>query len=249
VLLVLLPAANAAGWRGVTGTLASLRAGPVDLTEPAAALSALLAGGPAAAVATLAAGAAPAVALALVLGPVFCAWACPFGLVSEVLDRLLPWRRPFPPGAARRARVARPAVLAALLLLSALLALPLAAILQGPRAVTSAVQESLYLGLPSAFALAILGGLVALDALLPRRLFCRALCPAGSLAKLVRARGALQVVRDADRCACPSVRPCAASCPWGEDPHRLGALDGCTRCGACVDACPSGALTLRFGKG
>lgn len=238
---LLVPVANGLGMREVAGTLASLRLGPVDLTEPAAALAAALADPRGAALGRLALGVLPAVLLAVVLGPVFCAWICPFGLLSELLDRLLPWRRRFRAGAARRDRVTRPAVLAAALAVSAVLSFPLAAVLQGPRAVTVAFQEAVYLGAPSAFALALLGLLVVLEIVLPRRLFCRALCPAGTVAKLLRTPRALRVVHDARRCACLRER-CVSSCPWGEDPRRLGPLDGCTRCGACVEVCPSGAL-------
>jgi polyferredoxin len=153
---------------------------------------------------------------------------------------------PLRPGAGRRARLARPIVLGALLALSAALAVPLAAILQGPRAVTSLAQEWLFLGAPSAFAVAVLGALLVADVLLPRRLFCRALCPAGSIAKLVRAPKALRVSFDARRCDCAGAGACTACCPWGEDPRALDRLDGCTRCGACVEACPSGALAFRL---
>ena len=76
-----LPLANAAGWRSVSGTLASLKVGPVDLSEPAAALSAALAARSLPAVLLL--GLLPALVLSLALGGVFCSWICPFGFLSE----------------------------------------------------------------------------------------------------------------------------------------------------------------------
>jgi len=82
------------GWERVTGTMVALRAGPLELAEPAAALSALLAGG--AGALALAVGVLPVVLLAAILGPVYCSWACPFGLLSEGIDRLRSRGRPWP---------------------------------------------------------------------------------------------------------------------------------------------------------
>ncbi|MEP0773779.1 MAG: 4Fe-4S binding protein, partial [Acidobacteriota bacterium] len=122
-----LPWVNAAGFREVAGTLASLKVGPVDLTEPVAALAAALAGLTVSWELVL--GVAPVAALALLAGPVFCSWVCPWGLISEGVDRLRqrlgprPWRGS-PWVGVRRLRWA---ALAGVLLAGALLAAPLGA--------------------------------------------------------------------------------------------------------------------------
>jgi ferredoxin-type protein NapH len=244
-LFLALPLANAAGHRGVLGSLAALRLGSVDLVEPAAAATALLAGGAAARWGAILLGAAPLVLLALVLGSAFCGWLCPFGLASEGLDRVRrrpPWR----PGAQDRARRVRAIALAAALAGSALAALPLGALLQGPRALTVAALEAVYLGAVSPFAAWTLGALLALDLLLPRRLLCRALCPAGALASVLRTPRTLRIAVDPERCSCRGAPHCLAACPWGVDPRTAGRLDGCTSCLACVEACPSAALRPTF---
>jgi ferredoxin-type protein NapH len=245
-LYLALPFANGAGLRQVLGSLASTRLGPVDLVEPAAAATALLAAGPGAPALRILAGAAPLALLALLLGPAFCAWLCPFGLVSETLDRLWGGRRRWRPSAHERVRRPRAVALAVVLGGSALLALPLGAVLQGPRAITVAALERFYLGAVSPFAAALLGALLVLDVFLPRRLFCRALCPAGAVANLLRTPRTLRIAHDPSRCTCGGAPACHAACAWGVDPRFAARRDGCTSCLACVDACPTRALRPTF---
>jgi len=242
-LYLALPLANARGLRAVSGNLASLRLGPIELAEPAAALTAALAAGAAAPLARLALAAAPAALLALLLGPVFCSWICPFGLVSEGLDRLLR-RRSWTERAHERVRTPRLLALGALLLGSVALGVPLGALLQGPRAVTAVPQELFTVGATSSFSAGLLGALLLLDLVLPRRLFCRALCPAGALANFLRTRRTLRISSEPARCSCADRPSCQAACAWGVDPRRAGRFDGCTMCLACLDACPAGNLTV-----
>lgn len=257
---VALPAAAAAwGVTAVAGTLAALQLGPVDLVEPAGAASAALAAGTAGA--TLLLGVLPVVLLALALGPVYCSWVCPWGLVSEGLDalrgrvrrrvrRVRPSTRPrrWPADAFLRLRGPRIAVLAGVLAASVLLATPLAAWLSAPRLITSLPLELIVLGSLSAVTGGLLLALLAFELLGPRRLWCRALCPVGSAAKLLRTPRTLTVRYHETRCTCPSTPLCQHRCPWGVDPRRMRLLDGCTTCMRCVDGCPGEALSAGFGR-
>jgi len=237
-----LPWVNAAGFREVAGTLASLKVGPVDLTEPVAALAAALAGLTVSWELVL--GVAPVAALALLAGPVFCSWVCPWGLISEGVDRLRqrlgprPWRGS-PWVGVRRLRWA---ALAGVLLAGALLAAPLGALLSAPRLITTLPLEAVWLRVVSPVTGGLLGALLLLELVGPRRLWCRALCPVGALANLLRTPRTLRVAWDPARCACARHPSCFLRCPWGVDPRQAGRYDGCSNCLVCVDGCPSGAL-------
>lgn len=241
-----LPLANAKGLEAVAGTLASLELGPVDLTEPAAGLSAALAAGRVTLV--LALGMAPVVLLALVLGPVFCSWVCPWGLVSEGIDaarqRLRP--RPWPARSWLTVRRLRWGTLAGLLCLGLFFGAPLAALVSAPRLASSLALEALFLKAVSPVTGGLLLALLALEAFGPRRIWCRALCPVGAIANALRTPRTLRIGYSAESCLHPRVPLCHSGCRWGLDPRAIGRFDACTNCLACVDGCPSGALRPVF---
>jgi len=245
---LLLPWLNSLGFRPLAGTLASLKIGSFDLTEPAAGLAAALAGGRVSAVLLL--GVAPVVGLALLAGPVFCSWVCPWGLLSEGVDRLRQRLRPRPWREREwvRLRTGRWTILAGVLLLGVLVAMPVAAVISAPRLITSLPLEVVYLGILSPVTGGLLLALLALEVFGPRRLWCRALCPVGALANLLRIPTTLAVRFAPERCLCPRLPLCHIHCPWGIDPRHAGRYDGCSNCLACVDGCPSGALTVGLGS-
>lgn len=241
-----LPLANAKGLEAVAGTLASLKLGPVDLTEPAAGLSAALAAGRVTLALVL--GMAPVVLLALVLGPVFCSWVCPWGFLSEGIDavrqRLRP--RPWPARSWLAVRRLRWGTLGGLLLLGLLLGAPLAALVSAPRLASTLALEAFFLKAVSPVTGGLLLSLLALEAFGPRRIWCRALCPVGALANALRTPRTLRVGYTAESCLHPRVPLCHAGCRWGLDPRAIDRWDACTNCLACVDSCPSGALRPVF---
>lgn len=241
-----LPVAAIKGVTAVAGSLASLRLGPVDLTEPAAGFSAALAAW--SVPAALVIGLVPVVALALTLGPVYCSWVCPWGAVSEGLDRLR-FRRARRTWAGQpwvRARRVRPAVLVLVLALSAVLGVPLAALISAPRLLTTLPLEVFFLRVCSPVTGGLLLALVAYELMGPRRSWCRMLCPVGALANYLRTPRTLTVQFDHHACLCPPQPQCHAACAWGIDPRAMMRYDGCTNCLACIDRCPSGSLTAAF---
>jgi ferredoxin-type protein NapH len=177
---------------------------------------------------------------------VFCGWLCPYGLISEGLDRALRgprsrWRgRPW-----ETARAPRFATLAAILVLSLVLGAPWVAVFAPPRLVSALPVEARALGAVPVVTAALLAAVVALDLGLGRRIVCRVLCPVGAGAALTRSPFTWRPRFDRARCGCAGTPACLSACNWGLDPREMAWCDGCTACLACVEHCPSGALRIR----
>ena len=244
--MVLLPVSYRFDQRVVFGTFSSLAVGPFSLIDPATGVATALAFR-AAPLALLGGMALPLLA-AFILGPVFCSWVCPWGLFSEMLARVRksPHR---PPGGGRWKPSLRFGVLAGVLLASWALRVPLVALFSAPGAASSLPLEWIFLGGIGSGTLIVLGSLLFAEIVLPRRVWCRLLCPVGSVLALLRMPRTLTVRASVGRCAGGSCEiACMNSCPWNLDPRRIGTFSGCTTCGQCLDACPVGGR-LRFAFG
>jgi ferredoxin-type protein NapH len=248
ILYIAVPLLNRAEHHQVVGTLAALRIGPIDLIEPAGALSAALAGR--LLVLSLLVGLLPIVLMALVAGPVFCSWVCPWGLLSEMIDKVKQklHPRPWQGRGWVRLRTPRFTLLGVLFALGALAGIPIVAILSAPRLVTTLPAELLYLRMLSLTTGGLLLLLLIFELVGPRRLWCRALCPVGAFANLVRTRKTLSIRYDAKQCLHETPAACHAGCPWGLDPRQIKTFDGCTNCMVCVEGCPGAALHPGFGS-
>jgi cytochrome c oxidase accessory protein FixG len=177
-------------------------------------------------------------AAALVLGRVYCAYACPQTVFSELahdfdaLGRRLtrgldPRLRPRAARAASLLLVAAASVAASALFMAYFAPLPevLARLLRfdvGP-----------WVGAVGATATL----LAFLDFAFVRETFCRTACPYGLLQGVIEDGRSLHVRFDATPGACISCGACARVCPMDID-IRQGAFQiECTRCGSCIDSC------------
>lgn len=205
---------------------------------------------------TLLVGAVLLIGFAVVMGPVFCAWVCPLGLILDLNNvlrqgvqrglkplglRLPDWRAPH-----------------ALRYLALGFALAISVVIQIP--VFQTLSPINALGWLLAFQLltpiALVVVILMLIELAAPRIWCRALCPVGAVYSLAGRWGQFRVRVNPHEAGKVPCRQCSMACPMGirvmEDytlPLRAS-IDHpeCTRCGTCVDACQRDVLWLGFGS-
>lgn len=196
-------------------------------------------------------GALIALGIAFCLGPVFCSWACPYGLFAELAQSLRSGRRPTPGG--RSGFPSRAAVAVSGLLAVGLLGLPpILNQLSQPAWYSRLWQLWTLNGVLGA---AILFPLTALtlEAGFGRRLWCRYACPQSVLLALARRASpvALRVRFEPKRCVCSrDGHACSSACSLGLEPRRPASLPlECNNCGDCVEVCKARGRALSFGFG
>ena len=237
----------------ITGTLYSIAVLGLEMTDPLMVLQHGLATRSLHATLLLS-GLIPLV-LALLLGPVFCSWVCPQGLVSELAEILLqrstrrrrPVRLRSTPGSRPlwvRAKWAVPIVGA---LAVALLSVPFFYYSSAPGVISRELASLVYFGTLGG-ELALVALILLLEALWAPRAWCRILCPIGTVLGACRTPLTLQVRHDrTHRCdAGVCELACASACQLGIDPRISQDLWLCNNCGDCVEACPDRALSWSF---
>jgi ferredoxin-type protein NapH len=237
VLLLIL--SQLMGWQAFRGNLAAADLLGIPLADPLAALQAVIASR---VIVPTFLGSALAVTIfyLLVGGRTFCAWICPVYLLTEMGDKL---RGRLGSGERTAPLELKKWVLLTVLVLTAITGLPLFETLSP---IGMVVRSAAFGSYP---ALSCLLGLVLLETVLARRLWCRSLCPLGGLYALVGRISPTRVGFSPGRCtACGE---CARVCPVEEVlapslDHGVATICSgeCTRCGACIDACTSGALRM-----
>jgi len=204
----------------------------------------------------------------LVLGKSICGWLCPFGFISDIVDRfsLHIWRLP------RGLANVRYWVLAIIVIA------PLAFASVGitdhnffcstfcasgklyglwPYWLTSGADsffpvsrwaaDVMGSGAEIAGQIALTLALLLAMVLISGRFFCRVLCPLGGLWGLFN--GVSLVGIEHRRSACTGCGVCEKACPMGVSRDFSGFVDtsSCMSCGKCIPACPGGARRYRFG--
>ncbi len=184
----------------------------------------------------------------LLMGRVFCSWLCPAGFLLELTQRLRGrlWMR------RRLVLIAgdhRYQLLVFSLLLTLLFATPVVSAFDLPHVVGRELFYLLTYGTLSTGGLLLLAGVLTVDTLAARRVWCRSLCPAGGFLSALGAKRLLRIGKKVERCI--FCGECNRVCPYGLRPVELG-IDkdyndkDCDNCGLCRDACPSGALYYRI---
>jgi ferredoxin-type protein NapH len=230
----------------------------IPFSDPLAAIEVFLAGGVTESM--LWVGVGILVLLALFLGPVFCGWICPLGLlldINEFLNRKIRHRLH------RRGRKGLPLLSPPDGLRFPLLLFVLSFSFFAGFPLFQTVSPINLLGWGIVYGawggLSLLLVLLALEWALPR-LWCRSLCPLGGLYSLLGQFAPFRVCVSTSRAGKALCGLCTTNCPMGIQVMESFTTKGfvsindprCTRCGACIDVCPKTVLTLGFcssGKG
>ena len=246
LLFIAIPWINGLDIRFITGNLLSLDVFGIPFADPVAATQVgvstwHLSG-------TMFIGAFLVLVLAAAMGPVFCSWICPYGLITDLVQKISLRRNGsgknglgFPYGLSIKITV----VAVALLSVAALQLPPFLNQLSLPGWYTRTMQ-SLWLSGTIPFGFWLLPVASFIDFAGGGRIWCRYVCPQSLL--LVLAGMVLpkrfRVVHDKSKCICTSagLSPCTKSCPLGIDPRERDIHPECTNCGDCVVTCE------RFGQ-
>ena len=183
---------------------------------------------------------------AIVRGRAFCGWICPVNLLLEGVDWI---RRKLGLKVAEHTipRHAKLWIALGVIVASAITAIPVFEAFSP----ISAVNKGILLG--SVTGLWVLIAIVVLELFWSKRVWCRSLCPLGGFYEVIGRVGFVNVRIDHE--ACIHCNVCKEACladPEILDPALAVKADfvcagDCMACGACVDACPTHALSLKVG--
>jgi ferredoxin-type protein NapH len=224
------------------GTLAAADLFGLPLADPLAALQVVLATG---LLVPAFLGSAIGVTLFYFLlgGRTFCSWVCPVYLLTELADKL---RLRLGTGERILPLATKNWLLLSIFLITGVTGLPLFEIMSPIGMTGRAIAVGGWL------ALVCLVGLLVIEVVLARRLWCRSLCPLGGFYALVGRLAPLRLRFHQVRCTacgecsrvCPVAEVLAPSLERGTAQIHSG---DCTRCACCIDCCPTNALTIGFG--
>lgn len=209
----------------------------------------------------LALGALLPLAVAVLLGRVYCGWVCPVGLLLPLARRL---RGPLaflelPPRDLRFWKGNKFVVLGAACAIAAIAGIPIVHAIYPPailsresHAFAAALFDRAELGrfdLPWGFfsmGLVFLGLIAAVEVAMAPGFWCATLCPGGALYSALSGCKLLRVKRK--KSACIDCLLCDKACPMQLQPMSDKTGAECDHCGVCIDECPTKALSWRFSR-
>ncbi len=252
VLFIILPILNQTGFNFIWGNFLNMHVGCLTFSDPLAVFQVALKNhylpiG-------LLMGAAMVLAIAFLLGTVFCSWICPFGLLSELVNSCS--SRVWPQKLRNRKIETRGFAVKAAVFCTVFMVFWLFFNTPVLNQVSMPFQYSTvfqYLVMQKYIAPAFwfMGALLWAEFLFQNRFWCRWICPQSVLlivAKRLNPFG-LKIVFKANNCISHVAPfPCHQACSLHLDPKEMDGwyLAQCTNCGDCVDACANTGKALVY---
>lgn len=179
-----------------------------------------------------------------IVGRAVCGWACPFGLIQDLLARLGPRRKLLPTQKGSWLRYAMLIVVA--LIATYVVGAPLFCKICPAGALEAGIPQVIIRpGLRSLIGLlfwAKVAGLALLvgAAIVIKRPFCRFLCPLGAVYSPFNRASLMRL--EVDEATCTRCNGCKRVCPVDLEVYRDPNSDSCIRCLECT-RCPSVSVT------
>lgn len=248
VLMFIVPVLNMLEIYFIKGTYISMDIGALAVSDPLAVLQAVFASHEVKAV--MITSAALPVIIAILLGRVWCSWACPYYLILdgiETLRRKLKLKSLKPSYSEKgiaRANLFRYATLIVGFILVGIAGVPLLYLISPPSVISSqAVMLLKHFTLTAEFIFIPL--VLIVETFFVYRFWCRFFCPTGTVLGLFRSPKGMRVEYLGE---CSGCTRCVKICPMVLDPRKDAASSQCHNCGECVRACPDNKKTdtLKF---
>lgn len=237
LLMFIVPILNMAEIYFIKGTYISLDVGSLAVSDPLAVLQAIFASHEIQAV-MLASVTIP-VAIALLLGRVWCSWACPYYLILDGIEylrkklKLKPLKPHYSESNITKANFFRYSLLLIGFIIVGVAGVPLLYLISPPSIISSqTVMLVKYFTLTAEFI--ILPIILILEFFFFYRFWCRFFCPTGTILSLFRIKKGLHVEYSG---SCSNCLRCVKSCPMVLDPRKDGDSSQCHNCGDCVSNC------------
>ncbi len=187
----------------------------------------------------------PGIVVVILFGRFFCGWACPYlpVLAASNAARWLLSRLGLPTADVKLPRVTARVVMVGVLLVGSVLGVQLVPIVYPPAVIGREVFRALFYGSLGTGATLVLAAFL-FDTFVSRAGFCRSLCPGGAMFSTLAAVSPITVHNERSKCTDCTV--CDVICNLGQSPMTNQLDSGCERCGKCIAACPTQALSWKL---
>lgn len=245
-LMFVVPVLNIYEIYVITGTFYAINFGGLGVADPSVILQAIFAAGEIT-VPLMTAAIFPLL-VAILLGRFWCGWLCPYLFVSEGIDWLRNWlcmilfRRPPKSSAtinqAFSANLMRFSFLICGTALAGAIGIPVLNYINAP-AIMSAEAMIIVKERSVSLEFWFVVILLALQLSFLPKIWCRILCPTGSIISLFRTSVTMKVISKSrpQTTPCCKESSCVSACPMGLAPYREAGNLLCVNCGKCIDSC------------